>query len=255
MRDEILREIDALARAEEIRILLAVESGSRAWGFESPDSDYDVRFIYVRRTERYLTIEPERDVIEMPISGDLDINGWDIRKALHLFRKGNPPLMEWLNSPVVYHEEPTFCATMRGMAVECFRSCSSLYHYQSMAQRNYGQYIKHDEVRLKKYLYVLRPVLACLWVLRHNEAPPMLFQELLEEAALAPAVHGAIVRLVEQKMALPELGTGPRIAEIDTFIEETFTTVEDYLASQPNDAEVPIEVLDGIFRATLAEWA
>lgn len=78
MRETILSKLDEIENRENVRILLAVESGSRAWGFASRDSDYDVRFIYVRPKEDYLRLEKTKDVIELPIEGELDINGWDL---------------------------------------------------------------------------------------------------------------------------------------------------------------------------------
>jgi len=80
-------------------VLLAIESGSRAWGFPSPDSDYDCRFIYARRTQDYLSLFPARDVIEEPFDRVLDIGGWDLAKALRLLLKGNAVVVEWLMSP------------------------------------------------------------------------------------------------------------------------------------------------------------
>jgi len=99
---QIKAELARIEEDENISILWACESGSRAWGFESQNSDYDVRFIYLQRTEEYLRASDLRDVIEKPISDDLDISGWDLPKALRLFRKSNPPLLEWLQSPIVY---------------------------------------------------------------------------------------------------------------------------------------------------------
>lgn len=102
MEDTIRSRLDAIQASENVCIVYACESGSRAWGFPSADSDYDVRFIYVRPVEWYLSIDDKRDVIECPVEDGLDINGWDLRKALRLSRKSNPPLLEWLGSPIVY---------------------------------------------------------------------------------------------------------------------------------------------------------
>ena len=102
--DLIHRQLDEIESVHNVSILYAVESGSRAWGFASPDSDFDVRFLYVRPVLDYLRIRPMRDVIELPLTGDLDTNGWDIVKALNLFRSSNPALLEWLRSPIIYRE-------------------------------------------------------------------------------------------------------------------------------------------------------
>ncbi len=102
MENKIKIQLKKIEREHKVKILYAIESGSRVWGFASQDSDFDVRFIYVHHKDWYLSIESKRDVIEMPLEGDLDINGWDLTKALGLFRKSNPPLYEWLQSPIVY---------------------------------------------------------------------------------------------------------------------------------------------------------
>lgn len=143
---EKLREIE---KQENIRILLAVESGSRAWGFASPDSDYDVRFIYVRQVEDYLKLETVRDVIELPIDDMLDINGWDLKKTLRLLHKSNPTLFEWFSSPIVYMETE-FADQFRKIMANYFSNKRSLYHYISMAEGNYRQ--------LKKLIVIVKRV-------------------------------------------------------------------------------------------------
>jgi predicted nucleotidyltransferase len=97
---------------EDVVVLLAVESGSRAWGFSSKDSDYDARFIYLRRPEAYLSIRAPRDVIERRIVDEVDVNGWDLRKALGLLMKSNPPLLEWLQCPIIYGLGPVHRAIL-----------------------------------------------------------------------------------------------------------------------------------------------
>lgn len=133
-----------------MRILLAVESGSRAWGFASPDSDYDVRFIYVRPQNEYLRLDPHRDVIELPIDDVLDINGWDMYKTLQLLHKSNPTLFEWFSSPIVYLETD-FAERFRGIMNSYFSTKRGLLHYLSMAEKNYRNYLRGDMVRAKKY--------------------------------------------------------------------------------------------------------
>lgn len=164
-----------------MRILYACESGSRAWGFQSKDSDYDIRFIYIHPIEWYLSIHKRRDVIEKPMDGLLDFSGWDIRKALNLFQKSNPPLLEWLQSPHVYYERFSLAQKMRKISPALFSPKSCLYHYLHMAEGNFRQYLRGDQVKVKKYFYVLRPLLACRWIERYNSMPPMEFGALLED--------------------------------------------------------------------------
>src|SRR5947208_3039805 len=116
MKERIELQLDEIETRHNATILYAVESGSRAWGFASENSDYDVRFIYIRPIRDYLRIQPIRDVIELPIVDDLDVNGWDITKALNLFRSSNPPLLEWLNSSIIYRETGELAGSLRNLA-------------------------------------------------------------------------------------------------------------------------------------------
>ena len=175
MREQIVEQLRLIEKEEQVRIIYACESGSRAWGFPSKDSDYDVRFLYIRPADWYLSIFDRRDVIERPISDMLDINGWDIRKALNLFRKSNPPLLEWLQSPLVYMEAFTVTEQIRRLSPLTFSPRSCMYHYLHMAKGNYRMYLQGEQVNIKKYFYVLRPVLACQWIERSNTMPPIEF--------------------------------------------------------------------------------
>lgn len=159
VRAEILRRMHAAQEEHGVRILLAVESGSRAWGFESSSSDFDARFIYVHPQDWYLSVglEEQRDVIEYPIVEDIDLNGWDLRKALRLFWKFNPAFVEWIQSPIIYAEHSAFAAQVRALLPTIYSCESGIHHYRSMAKTNFRGYLKGDLVPLKKYFYVLRP--------------------------------------------------------------------------------------------------
>ena len=150
MEKQIRGKLREIEETENVRILLAVESGSRAWGFASPDSDYDVRFIYVRPKNDYLRLETIRDVIELPIDDVLDINGWDLQKTLRLLYKSNPTLFEWFSSPIVY-AQTEFADKFRKIMNEYFSTKRGIYHYINMAAGNYREYLKRDMVKAKKY--------------------------------------------------------------------------------------------------------
>lgn len=171
MKQRIEDELTKIEVENGVRILYACESGSHAWGFPSIDNDYDVRFIYVHPTEWYLSIIDKRDVIEKA-DGLLDLSGWELRKALRLFRKSNPALLEWLQSPVTYREATTIPAIMKEMMGSTFSSRSSLYHYLNMAKGNLREYLQGEFVNSKKYFYVLRPILACMWIEEYRTIPP-----------------------------------------------------------------------------------
>ena len=252
MRERIINEIGHIEREEDVRVLFAIESGSRAWGFASTDSDWDVRFVYAHPRDWYLTINPGRDVIECPIEDDLDINGWDVRKALHLLRKGNAVLVEWLQSPITYREDEWFTGRLREVVRDHVRPRAWMHHYMSQAKRNYREYLRRDLVRTKKYLYCLRPLFACSWILRTNEAPPMEFQKLLEAEVPDPAMRATIDELVARKMAGKEVAEGPRIPMLNAYIEQLLADCGRAVAGIELGASPDSGLMDAIFREVLA---
>ena len=241
--EEKLREIE---QRENVRILLAVESGSRAWGFSSPDSDYDVRFIYVRRMEDYLRLDRMRDVIELPVDDVLDVNGWDLDKTLRLLYRSNPGLFEWFSSPIIYRETE-FSASFRPVMNRYFSSQKGLYHYLSMAYNNGREYLKGDTVRAKKYFYVLRPVLACRWILEKNSPPPVLFSELME-AELDRSLFPVVDSLLELKKNQPEVKMIPKIDVLNEYLETEIREVEAAITTLPDDVPHSWNELNSLFR-------
>jgi predicted nucleotidyltransferase len=222
MRVQIMDALRDIETRHGVTVLFACESGSRGWGFASPDSDYDVRFIYVNRLPWYLTVMPRRDVIELPISGELDINGWDLRKALGLMRESNPTLLEWLRSPVVYRDDAVAMPRFRALSEAVFSNARGWHHYTSMAKKNFREHLQADEVRYKKYLYVLRPLLAARWIRTQAGVPPMRFADLAQrtlDAVGDAALIDEINALLDVKMRAGEAATSPRWPGIHAFIE------------------------------------
>lgn len=225
MKDVIIRELRKIEEQENVKIIMAIESGSRAWGFASPDSDYDVRFIYVRNEEDYLRLEKTRDVIEWKLDDVLDINGWDIKKTLQLLHNSNPTVFEWCASPIVYWETKEFM-WLKEILPNHFSVKKSLYHYWHISETHYKTYLLSDEVNLKKYFYALRPLLAAKWILDKRIAPPMLFEKLMAEELeleLVPEVR----RLLDMKKNLPEIGTAPRIQNINDYIKNELRKIKE----------------------------
>lgn len=220
VRDQILEELSIIESQTGVRVLYACESGSRAWGFPSLDSDYDVRFIYLHPRDYYLSIDIEhrRDVIERPISDELDISGWDLRKALQLLGKSNPPLLEWLDSPIVYRDNHEIAAGLRGLLGHTYSPTGCAYHYIQMARRNYNDYLRGETVRHKKYFYALRPLLAVKWIEEERGIVPMQFGDLLQTID-DPALLASIHELLERKKASGEMDAGPQIPALTHFIE------------------------------------
>lgn len=252
MKAFIQTELERIADAENLRILYAVESGSRAWGFASATSDWDVRFIYVRRPEWYLSIQNRRDVVEFVLDGDLDVSGWDLKKALGLFAKSNPPLLEWLRSPIVYAQASSAIQQLRELSAEFFSARVCLYHYLHMAKGNYREYLCGDSVRLKKYFYVLRPVLACRWIEAHSTMPPMEFSALVKDQ-LPSQLRESVESLLARKRRGDELAVGPRIPEINDFLDTELARLNASVALNTPHALPEFELLDSLFRSTLNE--
>lgn len=248
-------QLEQIEHEEQVTILYACESGSRAWGFPSQDSDYDVRFIYLHKPEWYLSIYDKRDVIERPINNMLDMGGWDLRKALNLLRKSNPPLLEWLQSPIQYAEKFSTAGRLRGISPFTFSPKSCMYHYLNMAKGNYRDYLRGEQVKIKKYFYVLRPVLACEWIHRYEEMPPMEFEVLVDR--LIPQdteLWQAIQQLLIRKKSGEELDVEPRLNIINEYLEERIEALETAAAAilsvKENSRD---QQLDALFRDALQE--
>ncbi|WP_431026613.1 nucleotidyltransferase domain-containing protein [Paraburkholderia phenoliruptrix] len=222
----VLAELADIEQRHDVSVLFACESGSRGWGFASPDSDYDVRFVYVHRRDWYLRVEPQRDVIERPLDDVLDVSGWELRKALQLLHRSNPTLLEWLDSPVVYREDVRWSPKLKSLASAFFSPLRGRHHYLSMAKKNFRGYLQGETVRFKKYLYVLRPLLATRWVDMGLGMPPMRFADLVAETVHEPAVLAELDRLLALKMQAREGDYGPRRPAIHALIESLLADAE-----------------------------
>lgn len=248
-RTEIEQRLAIIESEHNVRVLFACESGSRGWGFASPDSDYDVRFIYVHPLPWYLHVSKERDVIELPISDVLDINGWELRKALGLLKKGNATLIEWLDSPIVYRADTTFLDGIRAAACKTYQPERSFHHYVHMARGNYRMYLRGDMVRLKKYLYVLRPLLATLWIEQGRGIAPMRFQDLVETIITDADLLNAIDHLLAIKRNAMESEYGHPQPIINAFIDTELARLE--AALPPTPANIDFSVLDRLLMNTV----
>lgn len=248
---EIAARLSAIETEHGVCILYACESGSRAWGFASPDSDWDVRFLYIHPLDWYLSVGEHRDVIEQPIVDDLDINGWELRKALRLMRKGNPVLLEWLNSPIRYRVDDEFLADILALADAHYSPTACFHHYLHMARGNWREYLHGPEVRLKKYLYVLRPVLACRWIETGRGIAPVEFTRLLETMVTDTALRAAIDRLLALKRVSGEIGMGPAIPEIDAFLASEMPRLAEVARTLPGRADVGSTGMDELLRKTI----
>lgn len=243
---KITEKLIQLEKDFGIEILFAVESGSRAWGFESPDSDWDIRFIYKRPLTWYLSVHERRDVVEQMFKAEnFDFSGWDLKKVLYQIHRGNPALFEWFDSPIVYRSNEQFQLEMNKLQAKYFNPRSAIYHYLHMAIGNYRTYLKTDMVKLKKYFYVIRPLLACEWIERRNTMPPTKFSTLIgdEIECSRDFPHDSVQKLRDLKQRSSELGEGTRIEvinewianRIEHFAEIARTTAK--VTSRPDDLD------------------
>lgn len=238
-------KLNEIEEKEQVRILHAVESGSRAWGFASPDSDYDVRFVYVRKKESYLSLNRDRDVIEWQLDETLDINGWDLDKALKLFHRSNATLFEWANSPVVYRTTDIWKQIV-SVTNKYFSKKSSMYHYYGTANGNYMEYLLGDEVKYKKYFYVIRPLLACKWIEEKGTPPPVLFTELLD-TVLDHNMKDCMNQLLEIKKKSDEAYMAKPISELNLYIERLLKKYKTLTATMADDRLPDWEPLNRLF--------
>ena len=249
MFEIIERKLKDIEEAEHVKILHCIESGSRAWGFASPDSDYDVRFVYLRRQEDYLRLEETRDVIEWQLDDVLDINGWDVQKYLRLLYKSNPTVFEWARSPIIYRTTPEWNQIAELLDGYC-QPKHLLYHYLSMAKHNEQAYLRGEEVALKKYFYVLRPLLAGRWVAARQTPPPIEFDR-LTAAELPADLQETVAQLIEEKRRTPEIGKGAHIRQLDAFFAEAFAALEEMARTLPAANDRSWESLDAAFLSLL----
>lgn len=245
---------DRLKKIEEtygVTIIYAVESGSRAWGFASSDSDYDVRFIYVQRTDWHVSIHRGRDVIEvMDKELDLDFSGWELGKALGLLYKGNPPLLEWLNSPMVYKDMPEYTQELKTLALSYYSVKNAIYHYVHMAEGNWKSYIKdRDPVLTKKYLYIIRPLLACMWIETNGTMAPMEIDKTVPLLVSNGPWH-EVATLIDKKKTGQELGVGIPNMILNQWIENRLEYYTKYAKSLKN-TEISVEPLNQYLRRTV----
>ena len=196
--EDILRHLKDVEREHDVKVLLAVESGSRAWGFESADSDWDVRCIYVHKPQCYYSVGRQRDVVEYMYEDDVDLVGWELRKTLTLLRQSNPSLYEWLHSPIVYRADTGFMHRIREVESACFNPVRLMYHYNHIYLKHDVRYIRREKCKMKVFFYYLRGILGCKWIDTYNTLPPVPFRELVagtvDEARLRDKID-ALIRI------------------------------------------------------------
>jgi len=253
MTTRIAAALAALEARHGIRILYACESGSRAWGFPSPDSDYDVRFVYVHPLDWYLRLDEGPDTLNFPVDDELDLAGWELRKTLRLLRGSNAALFEWLQSPIVYHEAAGFRAQLASLLPQAFNLKAGLHHYLGQLRRGVEEDLVGQEVRLKRLFYALRSALAARWIRERHTLPPMEFAPL--RTLLPSELQDIVNELLAQKAFSNEKTMVVQPAALVAFL------AAEYAAGQAAREALPVargtgvgEALDAVLRQQVA-WA
>jgi uncharacterized protein len=241
MERQITSELQFLGQEKGFKILYAVESGSRAWGFASQNSDWDVRFIYLHPKNWYLRIDEGKDNYSKILQNDIDLSGWELRKALKLLRKSNPSLLEWLSSSIFYVENDAFLIEMKMLADYYFNPKSCMYHYLSMAKNTVRIYLEgKEQVFLKKYFYALRPILAAEYIQKYQKIPPIEFDVLLEASRVSDEVLAEMEILLEKKRNAIEKDLMPTNKILTSYIDLKINELEVFLSNfsykQPKDS-------------------
>ena len=249
MKATIVQALNRIEEEHQVKIILACESGSRAWGFPSRDSDYDVRFIYVHQKPWYLSIADKRDVIELPVDAILDINGWDLKKALQLMRKSNSPLLEWLCSPIQYRVWPEVYDRLVQLAKQAFLPKTACHHYLAMAKSSAEKLKGNERVKLKTYMYAIRPVLCCQWIVDHMEHPPMRIDDLLADVENDRPFKDTVIQLIARKKEQTERDTVKRLDIIETYINQKIVELENNIPD--NTPQPDQDLFDDVFRSIL----
>ena len=247
MKTYIHKHLKNIEREYDVKILLAVESGSRAWGFESANSDWDVRFIYVHKPEWYLKINSQRDVIEHIYDDGVDLAGWELRKALGLFGRSNPSVFEWLNSPQVYYMDKEFEARLRAVEKSFFNPVKNMYHYNHIYNKHNERYLQQTQCELKRFLYYLRGILACKWLERNNTLPPVSFEELVNKTIDDAGIVSKIKTLIELKRGKKECDmdvVDSQVKEFAMYWSDYYNKIVD--SYRPDFEKTTFDVLDKI---------
>lgn len=236
-----------IEREHNVKILLAVESGSRAWGFPSNDSDWDVRMIYVHKPEWYFKVKEQRDVIEYLYNDDVDLSGWELRKALELLSKGNTTVFEWLHSPKIYYLDKEFARRISEIEADYFHPVKSMYHYNRIYNKHNERYLQRDDFNVKRFLYYLRGVLACRWIEQKSTLPPVCFEDLVD--AMVP--EKTIKTKIEEIIVMKKEGLEANMISIDNQLVDYAQKLADYYNKtighfRPEQTTASTDALDSI---------
>jgi uncharacterized protein len=244
--DQIHQALSDLRTQHGIRVLHACESGSRAWGFASPDSDYDVRIVYCYDQRGYLRVFDVCDQIELPITGELDVAGWDLRKTLRLLARSNAVVFEWLQSPILYGGEPRARDALWQVALEVFDPKACINHYLGIVRSSLST-VDSGGISIKKVFYVLRPLLAAYWIAERRSVPPMEFEPLRDMLENHPSIQSIVDDLLKEKAMSAEKHRIPLCPALQRFVDDTRLRCQSIAEKLPKGT-ADITRLDTVFR-------
>lgn len=245
--------IDRIEETNGVIVLLACEAGSRAWGFPSPDSDYDIRIIYKHEKDWYLRLTEDKDTIEMMFdNNNTDISGWDLRKSLRLLRKSNPPLLEWIQSPIIYKADSKFLTGINSIAECAYSRIATIHHYLSMARNCMAEIENMRNFKLKKFFYALRASVACKWILERDTIPPVIFPEMVEKLEIKDHLKKRIYELITLKSSSSESYLHHSEPELTAFVFECLDRAQSEAGNLPS-SKGNMKELDSFFSKTLTD--
>lgn len=252
MKTKILHYLNQIEQDNDLKILLACETGSRAWGFPSPDSDYDIRLIYLHKRNWYLGLVDQKDSLQVMLeNNDLDFSGWDLRKCLRLLMKSNAALLERIQSPIIYQADTSFMNEIIAIATPCYSRRATLHHYLGLTKRSYSDIVDNKQYKLKKFFYALRAAIACRWIITKDQMPPIEFKKMLYVLNIDESIIKRIESLIDLKATISESYLHEGDGEILEFINNNIMHAKE----QANDLPVTkcdIKKLNAFFIKSLS---
>lgn len=254
MKDKISQYLAKIEKEKEVKILLACETGSRAWGFPSPDSDFDIRIIYQHKKDWYLSLSEKKDSIDLMFeNNEIDITGWDLKKSLKLLQKSNAPLLERLQSPIIYKCDDEFLNELKIVSQHQYSRIATIHHYLSMTKKFTEDLKENEEYKLKKFFYALRSATACKWILEKEEMPPIEFTKMINELNISNSLKSRIIELISLKSTISESYYHKGEKELISFIEDCIKLSDEKRQSLP-PSKGNVEELDTFFLKTLSRY-
>lgn len=252
MKTKILKYLKKIEQEKDIKILLACETGSRAWGFPSPDSDYDIRLIYTHKKDWYLSLQEKKDTIDLMFeNNDIDISGWDLRKSLRLLQKSNAALLERIQSPILYQVDTDFIKTINKLSKTQYSRIATMHHYLSMSKKFLDDIKEHKTYKLKKFFYALRSATACQWILEKEDNPPIEFRKMINGLNLEKDITNRIDELISLKATISESYLHKGEEKLITYIESCINNADQQRNSLPSSSG-KIADLDKFFIKTIS---